>query len=152
MQVSTCYEIKCKLCEVETGPGTADNQPLAAGSQPSPAVPVQIVAGARRSRYVGQSGTTIHRRMVSHRAGLKSKSEKTIQVLRKHMLDVHTPQDQPEFQMKVIDNARSNLKRLVKEGTLIREVEREDPGSLMNSKGEWGRSKLVRFTASVERC
>ena len=90
--------------------------------------------------------------MVSHRAGLKSKSEKTIQVLRKHMLDVHTPQDQPEFQMKVIDNARSNLKRLVKEGTLIREVEREDPGSLMNSKGEWGRSKLVRFTASVERC
>ena len=68
------------------------------------------------------------------------------------MLESHTEQDTPDFSMEVVKGARSNLKRLVREGTLIQGAEKQDPGSLMNSKGEWGRSKLVRFTATVDRC
>ena len=100
---------------------------------------------------MGQSGTTLHRRMVSHRSGLKSKSNKSMGVLKKHMLESHD-NETPDFSMKILKGARSNLKRLVKEGTLIKEAEEKEPGSLMNSKGEWGRSKLVRFVTTVERC
>ena len=115
--------------------------------------PLGITAGARRkSKYIGQSGTSLHRRMRSHTGGLKSKSTKTVSVLKKHQLEAHDQAHTLNFRMEIINQSRTVLQRLVTEGCLIEAHEIEDPGILMNSKGEYGRSKLVRFTVDSNSC
>ena len=68
------------------------------------------------------------------------------------MEECHTHLDAPHFQMRQIAASRTNMERLVKEGTLIQQHEKDNPGSLMNSKGEFGKSKMVRFVTTVDKC
>ena len=55
------------------------------------------------------------------------------------------------FVMRNERGSRTVLDRLVREGTRINEVEHKHPGWLMNSRGEWGRGKMVRFEPTVTR-
>ena len=142
MATSVCYKIACNKCDPKQKQG----------SRPS-GTPTQVRAGSRRRvKYLGQSGTSTHRRMKSHRDGLKSKSTKTISVLRKHRQDHHDPSEKPNFRMEVLSKHRTVLQRLVTEDCLIQEHELKEPGSLMNSKGEYGRSKMIRFTVEENSC
>ena len=65
---STCYEIKCDEC---------DDPPQVVRPTQSP---TQMTAGSRRVRnkYIGQSGTTIHKRQRSHLRGSKSVLKNTV--------------------------------------------------------------------------
>ena len=121
--VSTCYEIMCKECqgEVEGGQGT------------------------KRYHYIGQSGTSVHRRMLSH---LSKKDS----VIWKHQGEYHGGNKElKEVEMKVLKVSKGVLDRLVSEGQLIGKAERDTPGTLMNGKGEFAKSKLVRFEVTTQR-
>ena len=73
-------------------------------------------------------------------------------VLKKHQNEAHTPADKPNFRMEVIKQSKTVLQRLVNEGCFIQADELNDPGILMNSKGEYGRSKMVRFSVESNSC
>ena len=92
----------------------------------------------------------MHRRMRSHRAGLTAKTQEGHQVLRKHQVEVHS-QSEPSYRMEKVKGARSVLERIVKEGTLIKEQEEKESGVLMNSKGEYGRGKMIRFVVDMTK-
>ena len=64
MRTGTIYQISCNPCD-----------PKPDGPRRRPTAGAGVVAGSRRrSRYIGQSGTTMHRRMLSHRAEITSKA------------------------------------------------------------------------------
>ena len=124
---SCCYMITCKLCD----PGDVEPR--------------------ERSRYIGQSGTTLHKRMKSHLQGIKGKG-----VLAKHLQENHRdtpPPDDPSsmFIMKPIKSSRTVVDRLVREGIYIQGMESRSQGVLMNSRSEWGRGKIIRFDPQVQR-
>ena len=53
--------------------------------------------------------------------------------------------------MKPIRGSRTVLNRVVTEGVLIAAEESTNPGLLMNSRGEGGRGKMVRYQPVVRR-
>ena len=57
MKTGVCYMIECIKC----------NPDPVASRRPRQSTQTQKVAGSRRSQYIGQTGTSLHRRMISHR-------------------------------------------------------------------------------------
>ena len=104
----------------------------------------QECQGGEGGWYRGQTGGSMHRRMKEHMMGLARKDIKC--PLYRHTLEHHQG-DPPEFKMTKSGGARSNMERLVKEAEMIGN-EDEGGAKLWNSKGEYGRSKLVRFKPS----
>ena len=51
--------------------------------------------------------------------------------------------------MKPIKMTRTVLHRLVWEAKMIEKEEKEQEGILMNSKGEFGKNKMVRFAPQI---
>ena len=137
-KTSVCYQLSCDLCDPRP-----DTEPIRP-SQP----PTSPVAGSRRvrGRYIGQTGTSMHLRMRHHRD-----NEDT--VVQKHISQYHSQPDDPQssFYMENIRQSRTILDRLVWEGELIYKTEKELEGSLMNSKSEYGKGKLVRFEMATRR-
>ena len=126
------YEIKCQACD--------------GGDQGAPRRPVrgQMIAGSRR-RYVGQTGASMHRRLVAHKSGKDA-------AIRKHTRESHSgDQSPPRYIMSFLRGSRTVLGRMVTEGVMIDESEKQQPGELMNSRGEAGRGKMVRFVPQVRR-
>ena len=69
----------------------------------------------------------------------------------KHWQDRHRDKTEvPEYKMKLLTSHRDNLSRCIREGLEIEKQFKEDPGSVMNSKTEWGRTKIVRVTATTQ--
>ena len=64
------------------------------------------------------------------------------------MISEHEMGETPEFKMKTLSSHRTNLQRMIAEGIAIERVRRQDPDSLLNSKAEWGRARLIRHTAT----
>ena len=132
-----CYQISCLDCDPQ--PKRYPNH------QPQP---VQPTAGARRvrSRYIGQSGTSLHLRMRSHRSNKQG-------VIHKHIQEYHQEQDSspPEFGMWPVKSTRTIMERLGWESSLISKEDKERSGILMNSKSEYGRGKLIRFEPQIIR-
>ena len=123
--VGACYEINCKLCEGESGDSGAPNP--------------------RRHKYIGQSGTTIHRRMLSH-------ISKKDSVISRHQGEYHQgAKETKEMVMKVTKVTRGVLERLVSEGLQIAKADQLEPGRLMNGRGEYQKSKMVRFETSAKK-
>ena len=124
---SCCYLITCKECD----PGGEE-------------VPKE------KSRYIGQSGTTLHKRQKTHVQGIKGRG-----VLAKHLQENHSnekPDDPAQmFKMIPIKSSRTVVDRLVREGVYIQEMEESHKGVLMNSRSEWGRGKMIRFDPQVHR-
>ena len=123
MDTGAIYKISCKLCTLGDKQG---------GS------------------YIGQSGHTLHARQSEHGAGVKN-SLSTCPLVR-HAADQHpeeniTPAD---FLMKKLMSTKDNMTRLIGEGEAISNQEAE--GYLLwNSKGEYGKSKVVRWTPTVSQ-
>ena len=115
-QVNTNYMIHCMDCN----PGIKGlNRPVGAKD---------------RSTYLGQSGTTMHKRMRSHLGGLRGGG-----VLGKHLEEHHGGADGNQhamLKMKSVRGSRTVLDRLVQEGTNINNTECRFPGWIMNSKSE----------------
>ena len=104
-----------------------------------------MIAGGRRSRYLGQTGTSLHRRQVAHKSGKGS-------AINKHTREEHRgDQEAPTYTMRPIQGSRTVLSRIITEGVHIDGDEKQNPGSLMNSRGEAGRGKMVRYAPQVRR-
>ena len=97
-------------------------------------------------RYVGQTGTTLHLRQKTHKSDKES-------ALTKHTSQEHQGDNKPpaSFRMKPLKGSLKVLDRLITEGVMIDQEERITRGSLMNSRGEAGRGKMVRYVPEVRR-
>ena len=123
------YEILCEPCnQGDQGAGEDVNGPRD-NRRPQRA---EVVAGSRRRRYLGQTGTSMHRRQVAHKSGKGS-------AINKHTKDLHSrDQHPPKYTMKAVKGARTVLSRIATEGVFIDEQGKEHPNNLMNSRGGQG--------------
>ena len=141
-KVNVCYEIACTMCENEQSGG--DN-PRQGGSR------ARWAAGRRRGvikkSYIGNTGRTLHGRAMQHMGGLRRDDKKN--PLYKHCLETHPNAEKPRFEMRVISKHKTNIHRMITEGITIERVRQKDPGILLNSKSEWGRTKLIRHSANI---
>ena len=96
--------------------------------------------------YRGQTGRSMHSRMLEHTAGLAAKSQSC--PLFRHKLDNH-PHSEPEFVMKKSKSGSSNLHRLAMEAEEIYQAESSGV-KLWNSKTEFGKGKLIRWTPTIQ--
>ena len=71
--------------------------------------------------------------------------------MRKHTSEYHSDGPSPTYRMKPLNSTKTLLHRLIWESQHILEYENQHPGVLMNSRGEWGANKMVRFTAQTRR-
>ena len=97
--------------------------------------------------YRGQSGRSLHARMLEHTAGVRSK--KMSCPLYRHRLEHHQGDDSdPSFTMKKTASSRTNMERLIQESEFIGDGD-EEGAKLWNSKTEYGKSKLIRWAPTM---
>ena len=119
--------------------------------RPSSNTQARWVGGRRRGNskvYIGNTGKSCHSRQAEHMAGLRRKDKGN--ALFKHIQETHSAGESPKFVMKVLSKHRNNIQRLITEGISIEKVRIVNPNSLLNSKAEWGRAKLVRHSANAQ--
>ena len=105
----------------------------------------ELRGGTRRSKYIGHTGTSLHQRQLGHRW------DKGLALTKHKGVADRGEQHPPRFEMKPIKGSRTVLNRVVTEGVLIAAEERTNPGLLMNSRGEGGHGKMVRYQPVVRR-
>ena len=141
-QVNVCYEIAYTKCEEEGDEGIIQ---VPTGPQ------ARWIAGRRRGGmkkvYIGNTGKSLHGIAVQHMGGLRRGDEGN--PLYKHQTEQHRDTDTPRFEMRLMTKHITNIHRLLTGGISIEKVRKLDPGALMNSKAEWGRTKFIRHTANV---
>ena len=106
------------------------------------------LGGREGGSYIGQSGRSLHARQAEHGAGVTNNLI-TCPLVRhagdQHPEEVLSPTD---FIMSKLLSTKDNMTRLVGEGEAI--ANQEAAGDLLwNSKGEYGRSKVVRWKPTV---
>ena len=67
----------------------------------------------------------------------------------KHSMEAHPNGEKPTFVMRVVSNHKTNIHRMISEGITIEKVREKNPDILLNSKSEWGRTRLVRHSVNV---
>ena len=86
--------------------------------------------------------------MSEHMRGLRSKSKSC--PLYRHQIDTHKDDiDEPEFVMKQSMKTKGNLHRLATEAEQIGDGDDCPKTILWNSKAEYGKSKLVRWSPTM---
>ena len=134
------YKISCTECQDPT------KQPASQFCQAQPSPQVEIEPGVR-NLYIGQTGRTLHSRSQEHLRGLKKGDIKC--PLFKHSEEKHNgDKNHQRFKMELIKSTRGNLTRLLTESE---NINAHKPEILLNSKSEYGRNKVVRFTPIVNR-
>ena len=91
--------------------------------------------------YIGMTGTSVHWRMTAHLKGQKARSSSN--PLHRHDLEAHGG-DPQEYLARILGRERSLLPLNVLESLFI---EKQSPGSSINSRMEGGRGRLVRLVA-----
>ena len=122
------YELTCKVCE-----GEEDGVSL----------------GLARSAYRGNTGHTLHKRLLEHSADLRRGASSN--GMAKHFLMAHPEVDRAQaglFSAKVLGVRQLNMDRGILEALQIEELERETGTNILNSKSEWGRRTLRRITVA----
>ena len=100
-----------------------------------------------KSVYVGESGRSAHQRGLDHLNGAHSRDPKNPMV--RHGEDFHNMvTGVPPFQMLVTRSFLRPLQRQVAESVSI-EGGADDADQMLNSKAEWGGSKIPRITMEV---
>ena len=122
MQTSKTYSIKCAKCQAN--PLISDNG----------------------GEYRGQTGRSLHSRMLEHMAGMESNKQSC--PLYRHKMD-HHPIDDPVYVMKKSRSGTSNLHRLAIEAEMISSAESSEI-KIWNSKSEFGKGKLIRWTPTLQ--
>ena len=149
--MSAVYAITCNSCKerLEVSP-----------SQLSPASRATWSAGRRRappsaralnqcSQYIGQTGRTLHARSVEHKKGVNRGDVKCPLV--KHQEQHHTG-EYVSFTMDLARRVQGNMSRMIWEGLMIEKKNLlSSSSSVMNSRAEWGRGRLVRINTRVDQ-
>ena len=104
-----------------------------------------------KEMYLGQSGRSLHTRQQEHLQGLTN--SKSSCPLVRHNLDKHRELklSLKDFTMDKIRKTTDNMSRLISEAQAIADAEEQD-SHLWNSKGEFVKSKLIRWTQQVNLC
>ena len=131
MDTGCIYRITCNICQGDAG----DSR--------------------RFGYYLGQSGRSLHARQTEHARRILT-GAKTCPMVRHAIDNHHSAQLQPkDFTMTKLKKTRYNMTRLLGEGHYIAEaggLSQGDSGDkLWNSKSEFGKGKLVRWTQQVDR-
>ena len=126
-----CYSIFCVICEAQI--------------ELPDEVPHGFNPNDPRTKYLGTTGRSAHCRSLEHQTLFRQKSKKS--PLYKHIRSEHPRlcDEDPVnlFRMEVLTTHKSNLVRLATEALLI---EHSVQDTLLNSKNEWGGTKLVRHS------
>ena len=93
--------------------------------------------------YIGQTSRSIHERGQEHLLSLRKKQENS--PLFKHASEEHSGISNIKFEMKVVKKHFSAISRLVHEAVLIERTSGANNVSILNSRGEFGRSHLPRL-------
>ena len=97
------------------------------------------------TQYIGTTAKTQHARTTDHQKALKSGNVQNPLV--KHWKSAH-PNREPAFEVSNVGKTEMyNLNRQIYEGLVIEHAAGAG-GSIMNSKSEWGKSKLFRVEIS----
>ena len=142
-EVNVCYEIACTMCEE-----VIEEEEI---RRPGINTQARWVGGRRRVNskvYIGNTGKSCHSRQAEHMGGLRREDKGN--ALFKHTQETHSVGESPKFVMRVLSKHRTNIQRLITEGISIEKVRKSNPNSLLNSKAEWGRAKLVRHSATSQ--
>ena len=126
------YEITCNLCKEPVHQG---------GSQ----VQDSKDPGAQhRYNYIGMTSTSVHCRMLGHLEGQRARSNSN--PLHRHDKEVHQSEPQT-YTTRIIRKERTLLPLSLTEALYI---EKQSPGTSLNSKDEGGRGSIVRLRAIRE--
>ena len=128
-KMSVVYEITCNQC---TKP-VRDNMEIDERSRDP--------GNQGRPQYIGMTRSSVHSRMLDHLRGQKSKSGSN--PLFRHDRDMHNG-DPQTYTARIMNCQRNILPLTVMEALYI---EKQQEGSSMNEKNEFGRGALIRLTA-----
>ena len=98
--------------------------------------------GQQGPNYVGMSMTSAHCRMHDHLAGQRQRKENN--PLNRHDKESHDGEQQ-QYNTRILTRERNLLPLNIIEGLYI---ERQQSGTSLNDRNEYGRGNLIRFTAS----
>ena len=87
-----------------------------------------------KSEYIGETSRTGYDRGQEHLKMLENRNPESPLV--KHQVETH-PDQEPEFEMRILNTHKTPLSRQVEEGMLISNFE---GGNLLNCRGEWGQN------------
>ena len=121
------YKITCKSCREKVDPPIS-KEPRDPGGQ-------------KLDNYIGMTTTSVHWRMAGHLKGQKAKSSSN--PLHRHDQEAHGGEPQ-EYLTRILGRERSLLPLNILESLYI---EKQSPGSSINSRMEAGRGGLVRLVA-----
>ena len=116
------YEIECLICK------EAENN------------------GIQRAVYRGQTGCTLHKRLLEHEDDLRRGHANY--GISKHFQNDHPdidPMGNGLIKAKVLSCKVFNMERCIDEALHIEQIELENNVAVLNSKAEWGRNKLRRL-------
>ena len=134
MTANTTYVIKCKKCTQTGAENSVRNIP--------------DLRNIPEGQYRGQTGRSMHSRMLEHMRGLKSKSGTC--PLYRHSQESHEDDEEtPTFIMEKSRKARNNLDRLAIESEEIYNGDNDKNVKLWNSKSEYGKTKLIRWQPTL---
>ena len=97
----------------------------------------------KTAMYVGQTSRSMYERGQEHLLGLRKKNENN--PLFKHVTEEHNGDTKVKFEMKTVKKHFSAFQRIVHESVLIERTSKAKNFSILNSRGEWGRSHLPRL-------
>ena len=109
----------------------------------------RIVCGICGAEYTGTTGTSLHKRTITHMEAVKRGDRSN--PISKHFLIEHREVRMVEggeamFSVKILGSRSVNMERYIEEGVWIEEAVKMNKVSQMNSKGEWGRVNTRRIT------
>ena len=126
------YELVCGVCQ---GEEEGD-------------VPEVAIGRGSRAVYRGQTGHSLHKRLLEHAADVRRASLHN--GMARHMQTVHPHVDRTApndlFTAKIIGARTLNLERTLLEALQIEEAESDSKLEVCNSRSEWGRGQLRRLT------
>ena len=130
-----CYRIVCKICNERLELEWDDRV---------------FKKDDPRVKYLGTTGRTAHNRSIEHQQGYTKRKQKN--ALWKHWATKHRGEVQlpvrEAYEMTLLTSHTSNLHRLATEALMI---EQSVPDTLMNSRSEWSRNKLIRQTTTTQQ-
>ena len=94
----------------------------------------------KRKVYWGESHRSGWDRSSDHMEALKKMNQKYAIV--KHLINDHSPGQEPDFQFKVVRSFQSSLERQIREAIAIDE---EHPEAKLNSKAAWVLNSIPRI-------
>ena len=105
---------------------------------------IDCATNGKTIQYIGESSRSFWDRSRDHQQALETANQKYAVV--KHWLQDHSQQEPPKFKFEIISSHQTAIARQISEGL---EIEKADPLTLINGKGEYGSNSIPRFKMTI---